>query len=237
MIDMPAAPLDKESFPTAVDEYGRTLDPTTILHVKLPRADEPTTQDSIFSVPRGRGDGLFYVTVQDQLEMLYQQGFRGRAVFNIAAGPHPETEEKDQKIVSRTNEYPSTECRICTALIAGKERMSGYKLLEFKHAGQFGCPTCTTVYRGTTYFAGVLDLDYEDWESNVRQNTLQESKLLSDTVELEASLIKDDEEVASLAFMCTGMSPLHSLFIFQSLYPLPLSVPTSIVAKSTTNSS
>src|SRR3954462_2544852 len=37
---MPTAPLDKTSFPTAVDTYGRPLDPTTIVHMRLPRADE-----------------------------------------------------------------------------------------------------------------------------------------------------------------------------------------------------
>src|SRR6266516_3126251 len=91
---MPTAPLDKTSFPTAMDIYGRPLDPTMIIHIRLPRADEPAALDSIFDVPGGRNERLRSVTVQELLEMLYRQGFRGRDIFNLDAGAHPGAEEK-----------------------------------------------------------------------------------------------------------------------------------------------
>ena len=57
----------------AVDEYGDPLDPTTRIQIKLPREGEPPTSDSIFKPEADRGEHLYSITVQEQLELLYCQ--------------------------------------------------------------------------------------------------------------------------------------------------------------------
>lgn len=135
--------------------------------------------------------------------MLYKLGFRGQAIFSTQAGPHPLARSKTERI-SRAKKYPITECKICTALIAGEEKMNGYRLLELKHAGLFGCSTCFVLYRGITSFARKLGLKYEDWESEVGQETLKDSKLLSESTSIQVSFSLDGEGVSTIFFTCDG---------------------------------
>ena len=197
-------PHDDSSFPVAVDSDGNPLDPTFVTHISLPREGAPATSDSIFGVSSGINEEFYQGTDQELLEQMHRQGFRGVAIFRNN-GPHPLAEEESKKAVSRTDKYPRTDCRICSAFIAGHDRMRGYKLLEFRHAGQFGCPTCSVIYRGVSHFARMLSLDYEDWESNIlRQKTVGDSKLLSESTAIKVNFIQNDENVASLSFSCSG---------------------------------
>ena len=203
--EQPTAPLDVSSYPVAVDVDGNPLDPTTELQYRLPRANEPSTADSIFGVPSGHNERFRRVTVQEQLEVLYRSGFRGRAVFTLLPGQHPLAEGEREKAKSRTEQYPPTQCRICTAIIAGTERMRGYTLLELRHASQNGCSTCTFLYNGITHYAGLLELKYEDWESVVQQEkTTEDTKLLADAIKILVTFGMDGEEVSNLAFNCKG---------------------------------
>jgi hypothetical protein len=197
------APLPKLAYPIAVDEYGHPLDPTTTLQIRLPRKGEPATSDSIFQPQGGRDEQLHSITVQEQLEQLYQQGFRGRFVVSLH-GEHRLAEKEKQNAASRLEKYPRTDCRICTTFVTAKDRMRGYKLLELRNAGQFGCSACSALYQGITHFAKMLELEYEDWESNVRQTSIENSKLLSETREIDVSFTRDDDHVARLDFSCTG---------------------------------
>jgi hypothetical protein len=102
------------------------------------------------------------------------------------------------------NKYPRTDCKICSALILGEEKMKGYTMLELRHAGIFGCPCCSVLYRGITYFATNLAIAYEDWESDVNQKTLKDSKLLSESTSITVGFSKDDQRTASLELTCDG---------------------------------
>lgn len=90
--------------------------------------------------------------------------------------------------------------------------MHGYRLLELKHAGMFGCSACFVLYRGITHFAKKLGLLYEDWESDVKQETLRDSKLLGESTSVNVAFILDGQESSSIAFICDGkLITLHWL--------------------------
>ena len=82
--------------------------------------------------------------------------------------------------------------------------MRGYKLLELRNAGQFGCSACSALYQGITHFAQMLELKYEDWESEIGQKSIENSKLLSETRDINVTFTQNDEHVAQLDFSCTG---------------------------------
>lgn len=190
------------AYPIAVDKHGDPIDPTTVIQIRLPRAGEPANAGSIFQPQGDHGEKLYSITVQEQLEMLYRQGFRGRLILSLH-GEHRLAEKEKQNSTSRLENYPRTDCSICTAFITANERMRGYKLLELRHAGQAGCEACSALYQGITHFAQTLELEYEDWESDVQQKP-EISKLLSETSRIDVEFSQNDEQVAQLKFSCTG---------------------------------
>jgi hypothetical protein len=161
-----AAPHGDTAFPVALSREGWPIGPTTVLYRKPHKPGEPFAEDSIFSVPPSLHESVKIMTVQEQLEELYEKGYRGQAIFDFQ-GPHPLVKDRRES-VSRSHKYPPTECKICTALVSGVEKMEGYTMLELRHARLFGCTTCSTLYRAIRHFAAILTIEYEDWESKSR---------------------------------------------------------------------
>ena len=82
--------------------------------------------------------------------------------------------------------------------------MHGYKMLELKHAGLFGCQTCRVLYYGIVHFVQKLGVEFEDWESEVRQETARDSKLLGESRLIQVELLADGEHTGYLEFTCDG---------------------------------
>jgi hypothetical protein len=140
-------PVPKLDYPVATDEYGRPLDPTTVVRARLPKDGEDPTPDSIFNVQGSFGQ-FHGVTVPEILEQSYQQGFRGRVTYHLLS-EHPVARKEEHKAAIRTERYPRTDCRICTAYIAGKLTLRGCALVELRHAGLAGCSACSALYQAS----------------------------------------------------------------------------------------
>ena len=102
--------LDEAALPTAVDEHGNTM-PSTFSFQGRTKEREP--ESSIF-VP-GK-DGLIQNTpLQDFLEIVFADGFRGQVVVNDL-GPHPDAIPYGER-TTKTRDYPPNNCQICGAIL------------------------------------------------------------------------------------------------------------------------
>lgn len=55
---------------------------------------------------------------------------------------------------------------------------------------------------GITHFARILRLEYEDWESTVRQESVDNSMILSETGTISVEFFQDGRNVAPLELVC-----------------------------------
>jgi hypothetical protein len=96
-------PVPKLDYPIATDEYGRPLDPTTVVRARIPKEGVGPTPDSIFNV-QGSFGRFHGVTVLEILEQSYQQGFRGRVTYHLLS-EHPVAGKEERKAATRTERY------------------------------------------------------------------------------------------------------------------------------------
>jgi len=86
-------------------------------------------------------------------------------------------------------------------------------MLELRHACLFGYATCSALYRAIRHFAAILKIDYEDWEGKVEQETIKESKLLTESDQIAVKFGKDSEHIAPLELSYVSRyNPVKGLF-------------------------
>jgi hypothetical protein len=206
LINSPTAPRDETSFPTAEDEYGCTMDPTTV--TGFGQMDSRPDETSIFSAPGGPSH-IRNFTVQDTLETLYAAGLRGRVTF-IIVGSNPPAKAKGER-AEKAKQYPPTDCQVCKAVLALEEKSKGFSLLEFRHAGLAGCSTCSAINKGVEHFANLIVKQFEACETFVRQEAIDDSQLLGETSTIGVSVYRDTHLTTSFKLLARGGQPAPSV--------------------------
>ena len=136
------------------------------------------------------------------LEELFAAGFRGRMVFDNL-GPHPQAQDYLER-AAEARLHPPTDCQICAAILGMQEKLGGFSLLEFRHAGLAGCDACSALYRSVDHFARLLVGEYEPCDTLVTQKSTQDCRLLEEANNTVVEVHADGQESCTFSLMVEG---------------------------------